>query len=102
VNTSALDAAVYDPGSRMLRAFLDRLPRHLEPGGEAWADPVGLRRAGRSSHARGAAAPDRPGGMKVAGRLGTTARHHWALDPTDPLHALRAAEVTSLWRLRVR
>jgi hypothetical protein len=40
--------------------------------------------------------------MKVAGRLDTTARHHRALDPTDPLHALRAAEVTSLWRLRVR
>ncbi|MCO6008687.1 hypothetical protein NE236_27305 [Actinoallomurus purpureus] len=29
-------------------------------------------------------------------------RHPRATDPADPLHAARAAEVTSLWRLRVR
>jgi SAM-dependent methyltransferase len=99
---SALDAAVYDPGSRMLRAFLDRLPRHLEPGGEAWlvlsgfAELVGLR-----TREELLGLFDRAG-LEVAGRLDTTPRHQRALDPTDPLHALRAAEVTSLWRLRVR
>ncbi|HEY2058812.1 MAG TPA: class I SAM-dependent methyltransferase [Amycolatopsis sp.] len=97
---SALDAAVYDPGSRMLRAFLDRLPRHLEPDGEAWlilsdfAELAGLRTReellGRIDRA----------GMKVVGRLDTAPRHRRALDPADPLHALRAAEVTSLWRLK--
>jgi prophage antirepressor-like protein len=84
----------------MLRAFLDRLPRHLEPDGEAWlilsdfAELAGLRTReellGRIDRA----------GMKVVGRLDTAPRHRRALDPADPLHALRAAEVTSLWRLK--
>lgn len=29
-------------------------------------------------------------------------KHPRAFDATDPLHAARAAEVTSLWRLSVR
>ncbi|WP_328603988.1 class I SAM-dependent methyltransferase [Amycolatopsis sp. NBC_00345] len=99
---SALDAAVYDPGSRMLRAFLDRLPRHLEPGGEAWLILSGFaEQAGLRTREELLGLFDRAG-LEVAGRLDATPRHRRALDPTDPLHALRAAEVTSLWRLRVR
>ena len=39
-------------------------------------------------------------GLSVAGRLDTTPRHPKAQDKTDPLHQARAAEVTSLWRLK--
>ena len=38
-------------------------------------------------------------GLQVLDRLDTPPRHGKASDPDDPLHAARAAEVTSLWRL---
>src|SRR5699024_10611964 len=34
--TSALELGIYDDASSMLRGFLDGLPAHLRPGGEAW------------------------------------------------------------------
>ena len=46
---SALEAAIYDPDSRMLRGFLAGLAAHLAPGGEGWlilsdlAEHLGLR-----------------------------------------------------------
>lgn len=94
-----LERAVYDPGSRMLNAFLDRLPRHLEPGGEAWlilsdlAELLGLR-----TREQLLAAFDRAD-LRVLGRADTRPVHPRAADPDDPLHAARAAEVTSLWQL---
>jgi hypothetical protein len=95
-----LDHAVYDPGSRMLRGFLDRARRHLTPDGEAWlvlsdlAEHLGLRTRAELLGWIAAA------GLAVAGRADTAPRHPRALDPADPLHRARAAEVTSLWRLR--
>ncbi|MGW3963274.1 methyltransferase [Amycolatopsis sp. NPDC005003] len=97
---TALDHAVYDPGSRMLRGFLDRARRHLTPGGEAWlvlsdlAEHLGLRTRGELLAWIAAA------GLRVADRTEALPRHPRALDPADPLHRARAAEVTSLWRLR--
>jgi hypothetical protein len=94
-----LDHAVHDPGSRMLRGFLDRARKHLTPDGEAWlvlsdlAEHVGLRTRGELLGWIEAA------GLRVAGRSEATPRHSRALDPADPLHRARAAEVTSLWRL---
>ncbi|WP_086852885.1 methyltransferase [Amycolatopsis kentuckyensis] len=94
-----LDHAVYDPGSRMLRGFLDRAPRHLTRGGEAWlvlsdlAEHLGLRT--RTDLLDWIAAA----GLRVIDRVEATPRHRRALDPADPLHRARAAEVTSLWRL---
>jgi hypothetical protein len=38
-------------------------------------------------------------GLQVLGRIDTRPVHPKALDPSDALHAARAAEVTSLWRL---
>lgn len=38
-------------------------------------------------------------GLRVAGRLDTRPRHPRAEDTTDPLHAARSTEITSLWRL---
>ncbi len=96
---SPLEAAVYDEDSRMLRGFLQGLPAHLLPGGEGWlilsdlAEHLGLRSRAQLLGWIGDA------GLVVLGRLDTRPRHRKAGDTQDPLHAARAAEVTSLWRL---
>ena len=82
--------------------FLGGLPAHLAPGGEGWlilsdlAEHLGLR-----SRAELLAAFD-AAGLKVVDRIDVRPMHPKASDETDPLHAARAAEVTSLWRLAVR
>ena len=97
--SSAIEQAVYDEGSRMLKGFLAGLREHLEPGGEGWlvlsdlAEHLGLR--SRDDLLGWIAAA----GLRVLGRLDTRPRHGKAQDAGDPLHAARAAEVTSLWRL---
>jgi methylase of polypeptide subunit release factors len=97
--SSPVEQAVYDPQSRMLRGFLGRLVAHLAPGGEGWliisdlAEHLGLR--SRDELLGWIAA----GGLHVLGRLDTRPSHAKAADRNDPLHAARAAEVTSLWRL---
>lgn len=97
--SSPLEHAVYDPDSRMLRGFLDGLAAHLEPDGEGWlilsdlAEHLGLR-----TRSELLALIDRAG-LQVLGRRDVRPSHPRATDPTDPLHAARAAEVTSLWRL---
>jgi methylase of polypeptide subunit release factors len=97
--SSPVEHAVYDPDSRMLRGFLGGLAGHLAPGGEGWliisdlAEHLGLR--SREELLGWIAA----GGLKVLGRTDTRPKHPKASDRGDPLHAARAAEVTSLWRL---
>jgi len=97
--SSPIEYAVYDPDSRMLRGFLGGLAEHLAPGGEGWliisdlAEHLGLR--SRDELLGWIAA----GGLQVLGRLDTRPSHAKAGDRSDPLHAARAAEVTSLWRL---
>jgi methylase of polypeptide subunit release factors len=99
---SPLEHAIYDPDSRMLLGFLNGLAAHLEPGGEGWlilsdlAEHLGLRSRESLLAAFDAA------GLNVVGRLDTKPTHPRAADATDPLHAARAAEVTSLWRLAAR
>lgn len=98
---SPLEHAVYDPESRMLLGFLRGLPAHLVPGGEGWlivsdlAEHLGLRSRAELLDAIAAA------GLRVVERLDIRPRHPRAADAGDPLHAARAAEVTSLWRLAV-
>ena len=98
---SAIEHAVYDPDSRMLRGFLAGLAAHLEEGGEGWlilsdlAEHLGLRTRAELLGWIEAA------GLKVLGREDIRPRHPKASDTDDPLHAARAAEVTSLWRLGV-
>lgn len=100
--SSPIEHAVYDPESRMLRAFLSGLAKHLEPGGEGWlilsdlAEHLALR-----SRAELLAAID-SAGLKVLGKTDIRPQHPKASDQTDPLHSARAAELTSLWRLVVR
>lgn len=96
---SAIEQAVYDPDSRMLRGFLAGLRDHLTPGGEGWlvisdlAEHLGLRTRAELLGWIEA------GGLRVIERLDIRPRHPKATDPDDPLHAARAAEITSLWRL---
>ena len=98
--SSPIERAIYDEGSGMLRGFLARLKAHLEEGGEGWlllsdlAEHLGLRTRAQLLEWIAAA------GLTVAGRTDIKPRHGKAFDETDPLHAARAAEVTSLWRLR--
>ncbi len=100
--TSPLERAVYDPGSRMLYGFLDRLGKHLTKDGEGWlilsdlAERLRLR-----SRSDLLAAFDRAG-LEVVGRSTATPQHARAFVADAPLHAARAAEVTSLWRVRMR
>lgn len=100
--SAGLEHAVYDPGSRMLRSFLDGLGAHLEDGGEGWlimsdlAERIGLRQADELEKLIAAA------GLKVLGRLDTRPQHKRAADRDDPLYPARAAEITSLWRLARR
>ena len=96
---SAIEQAVYDEDSRMLRGFLAGLAQHLEEGGEGWlilsdlAEHLGLRSRAQLLDWIAAA------GLRVLGREDVRPRHGKAQDASDPLHAARAAEVTSLWRL---
>lgn len=97
--SSAVEQAVYDPDSRMLRGFLAGLADRLLPGGEGWlilsdiAERLGLRSREQLE------GWIRDGGLSVAGRLDTRPRHRKSQDASDPLHEARKAEVTSLWRL---
>jgi SAM-dependent methyltransferase len=97
--TSVLEQAVYDEGSQMLKGFLAGLKTHLCEGGEGWlilsdlAEHLGL----RTREALLGWIAD--AGLQVLGRLDVKPVHGKAQDATDPLHAARAAEVTSLWRL---
>ena len=97
--SSPIEHAVYDEGSRMLRGFLSGLSAHLEPGGEGWlilsdlAEHLGLR---SREQLLGWIAE---AGLRVLGRTDVRPRHAKASDSGDALHAARAAEVTSLWRL---
>lgn len=98
---SRLEAAVYDPDSRMLLGFLRGLGAHLHPAGEGWlilsdlAVHLGLRAADEVPRACAAA------GLTVLDRIDTRPMHPRTTDAADPLHAARARETTSLWRLAV-
>lgn len=93
------DYAVYDPDSRMLRGFLGGLRAHLNPGGEGWliisdlAERLGLRSRGELLDVI------EDSGLRVIERHDTRPTHARSADASDPLHAARAREITSLWRL---
>lgn len=99
---SPIEHAIFDPESRMLRGFLAGLAGHLDTAGEGWlilsdlAEHLGLR-----TRADLLAMID-ASGLRVVDRLDIRPVHSKASDASDPLHASRAAEVTSLWRLAPR
>jgi len=98
--TSPVEAAIYDPDSRMLRQFLAGVGERLSPNGEAWlilsdiAEHLGL----RSRNALLSWIKD--AGLVVADRLETRPRHPKTRNNTDALHKARSQEMTALWRLR--
>ncbi len=99
---TALEHAVYDSDSRMLRGFIAGAAAHLIAGGEAWlilsdlAEHLGLR-----TREQLFAWIDQAG-LAVLDRSDVKPRHPKAADEADPLHAARRAEMTSLWRLGSR
>jgi SAM-dependent methyltransferase len=97
--SSPLEHGIYDFESRMLLGFLRGLTAHLEAGGEGWlilsdlAEHLGLRsRADLLAWIEAA-------GLRVANRIDVRPKHPKVSDESDPLHAARKAEVTSLWVL---
>jgi SAM-dependent methyltransferase len=100
--SSPIERGVYDPDGRMLLRFLRALPAHLEPRGEGWLilsdlpEHLGLRTRSELLAAFEGA------GLKVVDRSDVRPKHPRVSDETDPLHAARSAEVTSLWRLAAR
>lgn len=98
--TSPIEAAVYDPESRMLRQFLAGATKHLAASGEVWlilsdiAEQLGLRsRDELLGWISGA-------GLTVANRLDTRPRHPKTRNNADALHKARSREITSLWQLK--
>jgi methylase of polypeptide subunit release factors len=97
--SSPLEYGIYDPESRMLKGFLHGLPAHLEKGGEGWlilsdlAEHLGLRKREELLALFDGA------GLKAVDRMDIRPKHPKATDASDPLHAARKMEVTSLWRL---
>jgi SAM-dependent methyltransferase len=97
--SSPLESGIYDPEGRMLSGFLRGLSGHLAPGGEGWlilsdlAEHLGLRTRAQLLEEFESA------GLQVVDRHDVAPRHPRATDDTDALHAARAAEITSLWRL---
>jgi prophage antirepressor-like protein len=83
----------------MLTGFLSGLKDHLLPAGEAWlilsdlAEYLGLRSREQLQGWFDEA------GVKVIDRMNIKPHHKKVSDQTDPLHAARSKEVTSLWRL---
>jgi SAM-dependent methyltransferase len=100
--TSPIERAVYDEDSKMLKGFLLGLRAHLTPDGEGWlilsdlAEHLGLRSRETLLHWID------EGGLEVLERKDIKPRHGKTTDMEDPLHVARAAEVTSLWRLRAK
>jgi tRNA1(Val) A37 N6-methylase TrmN6 len=94
-----LERAVYDPDSRMLRGFIAGLVAHLAPGGEGWLVLSDLAEHLRLRLRADLLAAFDQAGLKVVGCLNAKPVHPRAADAADPVHAARAAEITSLWRL---
>lgn len=99
---AAIEYAIYDPDSRMLKSFLAGVANHLEPNGEAWlimsdlAEHLGLRTKEEFWNWIDA------GGLTIVGKMDIRPQHGKANDANDPLHQARSAEITSLWRLRLK
>ncbi len=98
--TSAIERAVYDEDSSMLKGFLNGVGGHLTDAGEAWliisdlAEHLGLRsRTDLLSWIANAK-------LEVVDCMKVRPRHLKANDDDDPLHSARSKETTMLWRFK--
>lgn len=100
--TSAVETALYDPDSAMLKGFLSGIAAHLNPNGEAWlimsdlAEHLGLRPKGWLEEQFAA------NGLHLAAKLQTKPKHGKAADAEDPLAFARRLETTTLYRLQIK
>ena len=97
--SSPIEYAVYDPDSQMLRGFLTGLCEHLAVDGEGWLILSDLAEHLELRSQDELAGWIRQAGLRVIDRIDTRPSHGKVQDRNDPLHAARAREVTSLWRL---
>ncbi|KFA87486.1 methyltransferase [Archangium violaceum] len=94
-----VDRAVFDEENRFLRGFLEGLAAHLHPGGEGLlllsdlAVLLELRAADWLEQELARC------GLAVKWKRSAPARHSKAKDKSDPLHAARSREVTTLYCL---
>lgn len=98
--STPIEHAIYDPKSKMLKAFLNGVKTHLNPNGEALlvmsnlAELIGLRK------------PDdfqswiTQAGLRIIDKQDTLPKHGKATQQSDPLYEARSKEVTSLYRLQ--
>jgi len=98
---SAIEHAVYDPDSKMLKGFLSGVKNYLAVNGEAWlilsdlAEHLELRSAEQLQQWIADA------GLTVVEKLDIKPKHPKSQDVSDALAVARSKEVTSLYRLKV-
>lgn len=97
---SAIEHAVYDPDSKMLKGFLSGVKNHLAIKGEAWlilsdlAEHLDLRSAEELQQWIADA------GLTVVEKLDIKPKHPKSQDASDSLAVARSKEMTSLYRLQ--
>lgn len=97
-----IDRAVFDEESAFLRGFVEGLAGHLTPGGRGYlllsdlAVRLGLRTPGFLPELIARA------GLEIESATEAAAQHPRAFEKSDPLHAVRSSEVTTLYCLRRR
>ncbi len=87
--SSAIEHAIYDPDSRILRGFLEGL-RRIDAGRRKLADSLRVRGASRTAHTRAVAGMDRCRRTESRWPDGYQATSSAAADKTDPLYVRRA------------
>ncbi len=98
---TAIEHAVYDPDSKMLRGFLSGVKHYLAVNGEAWlilsdlAEHLELRASEELQEWIASA------GLKVIEKLDIKPQHPKSQDSSDALAMARVKEVTSLYRLKL-
>jgi methylase of polypeptide subunit release factors len=97
---SSMERAIYDANSGMLRGFLSGLAAHLNAQGEGWLILSDLAEHLQLRSRETLLQWIQDAKLEVIERVDTTPTHARTRDTSDPLHAARAKEITSLWRLR--
>lgn len=96
---TSIDRAIYDEGGATLRRFFEVVAKHLTADGEVWliisdlAERIGIRRPELLEELWSA------NGLRLRGKHQANAAHKRASDESDPLHAARSGEVTTLYVL---